>query len=529
MAPYVSGLPFFQRVGNPLGTYASMVGCLDTTADLTGYNPIADGGFAGYDSSIFSPMGMGFGMNFCGWGPGSEFMNMSMDQYLEKMDELKRSEMKRGTANRQYANALEFSADAEEDTINKAVGNLNRLIKNNRIDEICREDKSGAYSDLLRATKESLVRAGYSEEEIAKIVEAEAQKVYYTMTGVNLIDDIKTHCDNSFVQGMKQGVLFGYGEQVTNKNTRDEVISKITGEYVPTGSEHSRNTGKVISEILQGVAVAGLAILVLRKGGNLKKLWPWGEAKWFAKIDKQIKAVEGQKTAIRNHIIAKHGLEKDADDVFTIDDVFQNHLDCNNDDVLVKGYKNLEAELDRLHKAKSDRYTGILNEETEKLTKKADKKTKTEKTEKTEEKVEEKVKTTKEKRRWFGLLGPKKVKTPAPVVAPAPVVSPSIDENLINDIKKNMNGGNSSSILLVNRYGAPSTYNNGGKEIVLANKYGYVAPEIDGSKANKLVLANKYGYVQEEPVLVQNVVSETKQIDKQTRNGGFLKWLKTYW
>lgn len=488
MAPYVSGLPFFQSFRNPLGTYASMVGCLDTTADVTGYNPIADGGFAGFDSSIFSPVGCMPGA--FGWGPGSEFMNMSMDDYLAKMDELKRSEMKRGTANRQYANALEFSADAEEDTINKAVGNLNRLIKNNRIDEICRKDgKSGAYPDLLRAVSESLVRAGYSEEEIHKIVEAEAQKVYYTMTGINLIDDIKTHCDNSFVQGMKQGVLFGYGEQVTNKNTRDEVISRITGECVPTGSEHSKNTGKVISEILQGVAVAGLAILVLRKGGNLKKLWPWGESKWFAKIDKQIKAVEGQKTAIRNHIIEKHGLEKDADDFFTIDEVFQNHLDCNNDDVLVKGYKNLEAELDRLHKAKSDRYTGILNEKTEKLTKGDDKTTKTEKT---EEKVEEKGETTKAKRRFFGILGPKKVKTENPIKVPAGSFD---DKELVKSTptpetkaKRRFFGllpakklktpapapATKSSILIVNKYGAFPTYDNGGKKIVIANRFGYV-------------------------------------------------------
>lgn len=422
MFPYVSSLPF-QRFGNPLGNYASMVSCLDTTADVTGYNPTANfGGFAGFDSSIFNP---GCMSGCYGWGPGSEFMNMSMDQYLDKMNELKNLEMKRNITTRQYANALNFSADAEEDEIKKAAGHLNDLIKGNRIDEIYRIKKDkvtgktiacGAYPDLLRAVKENCKRAGMEDSEIDKNIRALALTAYTDVTKTNLLDDIKTHCDSSFVQGLKQGLGFGYGENVTNSTTRDEVLSRITYEGVPTGSEHSRKTGKIISEVLTGAAALGV-ILLLGKGG-MKLLNKEGRTeRWFATIDKQIKTVEKEKAALRNHIIDKHGLEKEVDDFYTMENVFNDHLEYNQDDKLVKSYRALEATIDQLHKNKADRYTGILTERAAKLTK-----------------------------------GNSKASTSALVaestLAPPPI-SASIDEEAVRQIRMNMNvasGANSGSV-----------------------------------------------------------------------------------
>lgn len=263
---------------NPTQLYTSRIGALDTFQDSSALN---------YDDSIFNPMygggayggaygarsmygGMSGGMY--GYGPGSEIMNMTQEQYLnyqekmnqrmEEYDEAARlRQIDRSVRFRHRQEAAEFAADAPENAISRQIASLQRKIKEDDQDNIMHE-----YEKLTKLVRQKLEESGYRNVPDEQI-KAYAEKLYANSTGANVVDDIKTNSTSPLLQGLGEGTGLGFLFHHSDVNASDN-IARITGENV----SQSDKTWKWAGRILGAVGLLVALPLIFKGGKGIKNL-----------------------------------------------------------------------------------------------------------------------------------------------------------------------------------------------------------------------------------------------------------------
>lgn len=237
--------PFMPKGVDPAQVYASQVSMNDQINDMNPFGAGDYGLFAqgmssfgnGITPTIGSPLGFSGGVpGYGGYaGPGSEVMNMTQEQYLEYQDRLNtraeeysdKSEdrrIEREVRREHKMKAATFLSEAPEDVVTRQVGLLQRKIKDGDQDHIM--DEYTKLTNLVRNQLEESNCKNVPDEQI----KAHAEKLYYQITGKNLLDDITEHGDSSFVQGLKQGSILGC--LFTDYRTSKSNIAEITDEKI---------------------------------------------------------------------------------------------------------------------------------------------------------------------------------------------------------------------------------------------------------------------------------------------------------
>lgn len=303
-----SSLPYF----NIAQAYANMVNGMDMAADYSSTSAL--GNLSGLNS--FNPLSMNgsimpYGTNsFYGYGPGSETMNMTQEQYLTYQGKLQAQQMQQQVDLQKKANALKVTANAEENEITRDAGELQRLIKENRQDKI-----EEAYAKLQNAVKKKLEEAGCATSDNER-VKAEADLAYYNATGTNLLDDIESNGKSSFEYGFLRGT--GVGCLFTDKgDNRDQTIANITGTARSNSSKSWETVGRVVGATLT-LAAAVIGIAALKRGGKatvtgigkgLKRIWSGPDASSLESLVKKQNILEGQLPALRETLIDAHSIK----------------------------------------------------------------------------------------------------------------------------------------------------------------------------------------------------------------------------
>lgn len=330
----VSVVPYGANYGTNLSQqYANQVGL--TTGELGNDTPLCNydpGAMTGYNTSIFSSglgmgngMGMGMGMTpgmgFGGCGYTPDIVNMSPEQYTayqnrvsqyskdqEQMyEDYQKRQIERQVKQQHLYNAAEFQASSPELNIESKVANLKRLVDENRQDAIV-----GSFNELVKTIKsqmeESMSVGADGKKDLSKEADAKldaeldakarayALNLYTSKTGQNLVDDIGSHSDSDFVNGLKQGALFS-GLYANNK-TAGYNISQIANEKEAPGGKIFKWAGILISG-LATVAAIPLLLKAGKSGGKfgLEKL---GESfkgifsKGEPKVADEVKALESK-------------------------------------------------------------------------------------------------------------------------------------------------------------------------------------------------------------------------------------------
>lgn len=274
----VDGVNNVQRqVVNPAQYYANNYAtqAINSDESLMGITPIGGAAYMNNYSDIYggmNPGGLGFGgmmpgmgtgimpgmgTGMMGYGPGSEVMGMTQEQYLKYQEKMENYQIdKQVRQQKKLANA-EFSATAAEDSITRQIGILQRKIKNNEQDSVFAE-----YNKLLNAVEVKLREGGYISGKVDKNqVKAHAEKLYFEATGKNITNDLAENGDSSFVHGLKQGA-FGFGFLLSNNKNYKDNVSAITGEAKDKSSSAWQAVGTAVSGLLTG----GLALFAVAKG-----------------------------------------------------------------------------------------------------------------------------------------------------------------------------------------------------------------------------------------------------------------------
>lgn len=249
----MNGLPL-NGCYSPFGNYASTVGALDTMFDATGSSYLGFGPMSMCGSIM--PMQFGAG-NCCGYGPGSELMNMSLEGYTAKMNQLEDMQIERQVNREHRLEAAEFRSKAPNDVIANKIGVLHDLAVENNQDQVA--EKFAELEQAVRGT----IKDVYHLEPDAQQVKAYAQKLYAKNIGRNVIDDLRDYGDSPFWSGAKKAAG-GIGWLFMDKKTSDENIADISGKRIPRSDKAKEVAGMVTS----GLLTAGAAILgcILLKG-----------------------------------------------------------------------------------------------------------------------------------------------------------------------------------------------------------------------------------------------------------------------
>lgn len=291
------------RFYSPAATYASMVGCLDTTADITGSYPMLGTGL--YGSSIFggggcmpfgAGPGMGPGMGMYGYGPGYEYGTMTRRQALGEMNKERAEQLESGVELSRQSQDAEFRARNHNDLVSEKAAVLQDLIKENNQDQI-----SSAYENLKEAVREKLKHDSNSStfEPTEHQVDTEAKKMYYLASANkrNITDDLHQYGDSPFTSGFKS-VLGGIGWAFMDNKTATRNIAEIEGVKVPK----SEKAKEIAGGIAAGIITLGAALL-LHKGYKAWKKPPSIDlakeatkaltpAEKLTKVEASIKALE---------------------------------------------------------------------------------------------------------------------------------------------------------------------------------------------------------------------------------------------
>lgn len=258
----MSGALPFRGYMNPVGNYLSLVDCMDTSADITGSYPTPMGGGVygcGPMSMCGSIMpGMGF-PGFCGYGPGYECMNMTIDQYMDKMNELEGKGIDWQVARKHKLENAEFNSKAQNNVITDRIAVLHGLIEDNNQDQVL-----GAYEELKQVVSDKY-QAITGRTPDAKQVDAMAKELYYTKVQKNIGDDLREYGDSPFWSGAKKAAGFGLGWLLMDGTTATDNIATVEGRKVPTKDKVKEVFGGVVS----GVLTLGALILggvLLKKG-----------------------------------------------------------------------------------------------------------------------------------------------------------------------------------------------------------------------------------------------------------------------
>lgn len=191
-----------------------------------------------YNQSIFGGNGFGsFGYSsipFAGYG-------MNMDQMLQYQQQYTDASLAMNKRNK----AASQLSTANDDSVSRQVASLQRQVQGNKQENIMQE-----YNKLLETVRQLYEDAGYTDVSENQ-VKATAEKLYAQNTGNALVDDIKAHSDNSFVQGFKNVITFG----IAARQNSNENIQQITGE-------NANNAASVAGKVAGGTtAVLTLGVV----------------------------------------------------------------------------------------------------------------------------------------------------------------------------------------------------------------------------------------------------------------------------
>ena len=160
------------------------------------------------------------------------------EEYLQNNYDL--STLQQSYTNKQSVQTLDWS---------QICSNISTLLQQGRTDDAIDE-----YDKLVKSMSEAQQYQGYSESQIKAL----AQKLYAQTIGTSLVDDIDTNVSGSFVQGLKAGVPV-IGTFLAQGNSKEDMISEVTGVNKSTGSSALKAVGTMASGIGSGAA-AGAAL-----------------------------------------------------------------------------------------------------------------------------------------------------------------------------------------------------------------------------------------------------------------------------
>lgn len=240
---------------SPMTQYAGNVGCLEAIADTVGSYPYptVGGGMCG-PMSIFGggmPFGQGMG-GYCGYGPGSEMMYMTMPQARDSMYAMQVGDLNRQVDYTHRLEEAEFRATAGKDVIGEKIGILHTLIKENNQDQVY-----DAYGSLLNAVRDKYKEVNHVEPNEEQ-VKAYAKKLYgQSAVGMSIADDLHTHGDSPFWAGFKKA-LGGLGWAFMAHKTSAENVNEIEGIAETRKEKAQELAGMAVSVFL---SVVGAVLL----------------------------------------------------------------------------------------------------------------------------------------------------------------------------------------------------------------------------------------------------------------------------
>jgi hypothetical protein len=199
-----------------------------------------------YNQSVFGTGGFGYStIPFAGTNPSQ--MLEYQKQYNDNNRILSRQNIDNNLIISQQQRAASQLSTASDDSISRQISSLQRQVQSNKQDNIMTE-----YNKLLEAVAQYYQNAGYTNVSEAQI-KTTAERLYAQQTSMPLIDDIKAHGHNSFVQGFKQVMSFG----VLSGKSADENVAAITGE---NANDTESKVGKWAGRITAGVVAAESAL-----------------------------------------------------------------------------------------------------------------------------------------------------------------------------------------------------------------------------------------------------------------------------
>ena len=150
------------------------------------------------------------------------------------------STMQQSYGNKQNVQNLDWS---------QLCANISTLLQQGRTDDAIIE-----YKKLTESMSKAQQYEGYSESQIKAL----AQRLYAQTMGTTLTDAIDANTSSSFIQGLKAGVPI-LGTFFAQGNSKEDMISEVTGVNKSTGSVAAKAAGTLISGIGTGAA-AGAAL-----------------------------------------------------------------------------------------------------------------------------------------------------------------------------------------------------------------------------------------------------------------------------
>lgn len=244
------------RMYNPW-SYPSLVGCMDTTADITGSYPMGPGG--GFTPSVF-----GGGMPFCGGMPGmyggygmcgpySELMGMTAEQSMDYMNRIRSKQLNQGVELSRQTQDADHRASIRNKTVAEKAAVLQGLIKENNQDQV-----ATAYENLKEAVAAKIYyESGKHPDD--HDVETATKTLYAEAMKANIPDDLRKYGDAPFLCGFKKA-LGGIGWLFMDKKSSIENIADVEGTKIPKSEKAKEIAGGIVS-----VALTAMGILLLHK------------------------------------------------------------------------------------------------------------------------------------------------------------------------------------------------------------------------------------------------------------------------
>ena len=208
---------------------------LTNYTDYSALNGIS-GSYGGLGSNYSVPFFNSYSSGLYGY-----YYGMDVDDAKENLqNSYDLSTMQQSYGNKQNVQNLDWS---------QLCANISTLLQQGRTDDAIIE-----YKKLTESMSKAQQYEGYSESQIKAL----AQRLYAQTMGTTLTDAIDANTSSSFIQGLKAGVPI-LGTFFAQGNSKEDMISEVTGVNKSTGSVAAKAAGTLISGIGTGAA-AGAAI-----------------------------------------------------------------------------------------------------------------------------------------------------------------------------------------------------------------------------------------------------------------------------
>lgn len=257
VTPAVTPYRFYNP--NPAAAYASLIGCYDTTSEVTGSYPTPMAGgmfgpsvFGGGLGMPFGGMMPGMGMGMMG-GPGSERWYMSMLQAMDNDKEIRTKQIEHGVELSRQTQDANFRATNHNDLVSHKVAVLQELIRENNQDQI-----PTALESLKEAVRLKLKHDGNEIEPTEHQVDTVALKAYAeAMKGRTVLDDLHKYGDSPFMSGFYKS-LGGFGWAFMENRTATQNMADIEGVKVPKSERAKELAGKIVGGVITAVGAIAL-------------------------------------------------------------------------------------------------------------------------------------------------------------------------------------------------------------------------------------------------------------------------------